>query len=66
MPRAGFGAAVQHAVVTGLRTLARWPVPNRITSDLREAVQYLLDPDEPVLEPLAQFCVEQRTGPSAG
>ena len=66
MPRAGFSAALQRAVVASVAALARWPVPNLITGDLREGLVYLLGPDEAMLAPLLQICLERRQGPTPG
>jgi hypothetical protein len=66
VPRAGFGAAVQRAVVVSVATIARWAVPHRITSDLGEALEFVLGPDQLVLAPLLQVCAERRQAQSGG
>ena len=66
-PGAGFGAAIHRGAVTGIVGLLRVRVPFTVTSNLRDALVYLLGDGQPVIPPLLQFCEERRrAAPSTG
>ncbi len=64
MPGSGFSAAIHRGVLTGMVALLRFRSPPKVTSDLREALVYLVGEGEPVLYPLLRFCEERRNGVS--
>lgn len=57
----GFGSAVHRAVITGSLTLFRGRKPYKVTSTIREGLEYLLGAEEAALQALLLACEERLT-----